>query len=82
MKVLLILLGIVVIGFIIIQLFALKGQRGIEVYPYSTLKEYDDFEIRSYEASLFTAVQMSSQVIIMLPLKVRGLKQSGMRLKR
>lgn len=60
MKLLFILLGIIIIAFLVIQFFALKSQRGIESYPYSLVKKFDDFEIRNYEASLFTAVKMSS----------------------
>ena len=37
----------------------MRGQRNIETYPYVVDKEYDDFEIRSYEASLFTSVQLT-----------------------
>ena len=59
MKILLILLGVLVLAFIIIQLFAMNGQRNIETYPYVVNKKYDAFEIRSYEATLFTSVQLS-----------------------
>jgi hypothetical protein len=59
MKTLLILLGVILLAFIIIQLFAISGKRNIETYPYVVNKKYDAFEIRSYEASLFTSVQLS-----------------------
>ena len=59
MKTLLIILGVILLAFIISQLFALSGQRNIETYPYVVNKKYDAFEIRSYEASLFTSVQLS-----------------------
>ena len=59
MKILLTLLGIIVLAFIIIQLFAINGQRNIETYPSVVNKKYNAFEIRSYEASLFTSVQLS-----------------------
>jgi hypothetical protein len=58
MKILLILLGVIILAFIIIQLFAMNGQRNIETYPYIVNKKYDKFEIRSYEASLFTSVKL------------------------
>jgi hypothetical protein len=58
MKILLILLGVILLAFIIIQLFAMIGQRNIESYPYVVNKKYDTFEIRTYEASLFTSVQL------------------------
>ena len=60
MKILLIFLEVAVAGFIIIQLFAISTQRNIETYPYVVTKKYDKFEIRRYEASLFTSVQLSS----------------------
>ena len=59
MKTLLIILGVILLAFIISQLFALSVQRNIESYPYVVNKKYDAFEIRSYEASLFTSVQLS-----------------------
>jgi len=58
MKIVFIILGIILLAFIIIQYFASRGQSTIETYPYSVDKEYDDFEIRSYEASLFTSVKL------------------------
>ena len=59
MKTLLIILGIIVVAFIVSQVFAYSTQRNIETYPYVVDKEYDDFEIRNYEASLFTSVQLT-----------------------
>ena len=59
MKPLYIILGVILLAFIIIQLFAMSGQRNIETYPYTVNKKYDTFEIRDYEASLFTSVQLS-----------------------
>jgi len=59
MKILLILLGTILFAFIFIQLFAFKSQRNIETYPYVVNKKYDAFEIRSYEACLFTSVQLT-----------------------
>ncbi|MBR9921040.1 MAG: heme-binding protein [Bacteroidetes bacterium] len=60
MKALLIIVGILAVGFLVIQLLAMRGQRNIEMYPYTTIKTYDDFEIRKYEASLFTSVKLPS----------------------
>ncbi|MGK0235969.1 MAG: hypothetical protein ACI9EK_002512, partial [Psychroserpens sp.] len=60
MKILLILLGVILIAFIVIQLFARSGQRNIETYPYVVNKNYDTFEIRSYEATLFTSVKLTT----------------------
>jgi hypothetical protein len=59
MKALVIILGIILLAFLIVQLFAFRSQRNIETYPYVVEKEYDVFEIRSYEASLFTSVQLT-----------------------
>jgi hypothetical protein len=59
MKTLLILLAVVILAFIVVQLYAINGQRNIETYPYVIKKKYNAFEIRSYEATLFTSVQLS-----------------------
>ena len=61
MKILLMILGIILIAFVVIQLFALYSQRNIETYPYVVNKKYDTFEIRSYEATLFTSVKLSTK---------------------
>ena len=60
MKIVFISLGVVLIIFIIVQLFAMRAQYNIETYPYKIVKEYDEFEVRSYEATLFTSVKLSS----------------------
>jgi hypothetical protein len=59
MKTILILVAVVLLAFIIVQLYAINGQRNIETYPYVVNKKYNAFEIRSYEATLFTSVQLS-----------------------
>ena len=59
MKVLFIVLGVILIIFVTIQLFAINGQKNIETYPYIVSKKYDAFEIRNYKATLFTSVQLS-----------------------
>jgi hypothetical protein len=61
MKILFILLGILVIAFVLIQLFAIRSQRNIETYLYIVNKKYDLFEIRSYEATLFTSVKLATK---------------------
>jgi hypothetical protein len=58
MKIISILLGILLIAFIVIQLFALKSQKNIETYAYNITKTYDNFEIRTYESTLFTSVKL------------------------
>jgi hypothetical protein len=36
----------------------MNSQKNIEQYPFKVLKAYDNFEIRNYEATLFTAVKL------------------------
>ncbi|GAB1308656.1 heme-binding protein [Urechidicola sp. KH5] len=60
MKILLILLGVVLIAFVVIQLFAFKSQSNIETYSYVINKKYSTFEIRKYEETLFTSVKLST----------------------
>ena len=59
MKVLLIITGITILAFILTQIYAMSTKKDIETYPYKVLKKYSNFEIRSYEATLFTSVQLS-----------------------
>jgi hypothetical protein len=61
MKIILITLGVLVLGFVIIQVWAMSGQRNIETYPYTVDQEYDNFEVRSYEARLFTSVKLDTK---------------------
>ncbi len=58
MKVLFIILGVLVLGFVGVQLFAMSSQKGIETYPYAVEKTYANFEVRNYEATLFTSVKL------------------------
>ena len=44
-----------------IQLYFIIAQRNIETYPYVVKKKYDQFEIRSYEATLFTSVKLPTK---------------------
>ena len=59
MKVVSIILGIIAVAFIAVQIFALKSQKNIETYSYVVNKEYDQFEVRRYEATLFSSVKLS-----------------------
>ena len=61
MKTLFLLLGVILIAFVVVQLFAMKGQRNIETYPYVVEKKYDLFEIRNYKATLFTTVKLATK---------------------
>jgi len=58
MKILFIACGVILLLFIISQIYAMSIQNGIETYAYKVEKKYDDFEIRRYEASLFTSVEL------------------------
>ena len=58
MKIILIIAGFILMGFVVVQIFAFKSQRNIETYNYIVQKKYDSFEIRTYEKTLFTTVQL------------------------
>jgi hypothetical protein len=60
MKIILIILGILVLGFVIVQIYAMKSQSSIENYPYKIVKSFSKFEIRSYEATLFTSIKLTA----------------------
>jgi hypothetical protein len=61
MKIVIIVLVVTLIAFIILQLYFMREQRNIETYPYVVKKKYDTFEIRNYEATLFTYVKLSTK---------------------
>jgi hypothetical protein len=61
MKIISILFVIILIAVVIVQLYFVFVQRNIETYPYEVKKKYERFEIRSYEATLFTAVKLSTK---------------------
>mgnify|MGYP003978104725 CR=1 FL=1 len=61
MKIIYIIIGILILVFIIIQIWALSIRTGIESYPFTVEKKYDNFEIRNYEASLFTSVKINTK---------------------
>jgi hypothetical protein len=60
MKTVLIIVLVLIIIFAIVQVYAVKSQNGIEKYPYKVIKMYDAFEVRSYEATLFTSVKLTT----------------------
>jgi hypothetical protein len=60
MKIILSIFGIILMLFVISQLFFLNSQRNIETYAFTIIDSYETIEIRQYEASLFTSVQMPS----------------------
>lgn len=61
MKTIMILLAIILIAFTAIQLYFIQAQRNIERYPYVVNKKYKQFEIRTYETTLFTSVKLSTK---------------------
>jgi hypothetical protein len=61
MKIVTIILVVILIAFAFFQLYFIHLQRNIETYPYVVKKRYDQFEIRSYEATLFTSVNLSTK---------------------
>ena len=60
MKIVYILIGILIVLFVGSQLFFMNSQKNIEQYSYEAIKTYDNFEIRKYEATLFTTVNLST----------------------
>lgn len=56
-----IILTVILILFASVQLYLLFGQRNIETYPYEIKKKYGQFEIRTYEATLFTSVKLNTK---------------------
>jgi len=61
MKILIFILVLIIVAFFVSQIFAMRGQKNIETYPYVVEKKYDKFEIRNYEATLFTSVKLSTK---------------------
>lgn len=53
-------LGILLGLFVIFQIYVFWSRSNIESYSYKVVKKYPDFEIRAYEASLFTSVTLST----------------------
>ena len=61
MKIAIIILVVILIMFTFFQLYFIYLQRNIETYPYVVKKKYKQFEIRSYETTLFTSVKLSTK---------------------
>ena len=61
MRIVTIIIVVIVLAFTFLQLYFINAQRNIETYPYVIKKKYKEFEIRSYEATLFTSVQLSTK---------------------
>lgn len=61
MKIIVIILSVLAIGFLAIQYFSMRSQKDIEMYKYKVLQKYDGFEVRMYEPALFTSVQITNE---------------------
>ncbi len=61
MKITMILIAIILTAFTAVQLYLIYGQRTIERYPYVVNKKHKQFEIRTYETTLFTSVKLSTK---------------------
>ena len=61
MRIVKIIIVVIVLAFTFLQLYFIRAQRNIETYPYIVKKKYDRFEIRNYEATLFTSVKLSTK---------------------
>ena len=60
MKIVLIVVIVLIVLFAISQIFAMRSQIGIEKYTYTIEKIYGNFEVRNYEATLFTSVKLET----------------------
>ena len=60
MKIVFIILGILLSLFIVYRVIAQQSVKNIEEYPYELIKTYPGFELRAYEASLFTSVKLNT----------------------
>lgn len=60
MKLLLIIVSVILLLFLGSQLLFYKSSHNIEEYQYVIIKEHQGFEIRKYEASLFTSVDVDT----------------------
>ena len=61
MKIITIIIVTILLLIVFVQGYFILLQRNIETYPYKVKKKYDEFEIRSYEATLFTSVKLSTK---------------------
>ena len=62
MKTFLIILGVLFLLFVGSQIYFYRSSSIIEGYKYSVTKAYEGFEIRQYEASLFTSVKLDTDI--------------------
>ena len=60
MKYVIIAVALLIIVLLVARSYNLKYTTGIETYNYEVVKKYDKFEIRDYEASLFSYVNLNA----------------------
>lgn len=60
MRTVYIILGILLLLFIGFQIYVINSRSEIEKYSYHVSKKYEGFEIRNYNATLFTAVKLTT----------------------
>ena len=60
MKILLVILSVVIVLFLGSQIYLYQGSHKIEAYKYEITTAYSGFEIRKYEASLFTSIELDT----------------------
>lgn len=58
MKTLIVLFGLILVSFLVFQIFSVRTQKNIETYNYVVKKSFDQFEIRTYYSTLFTSVKL------------------------
>ena len=62
MKIFLIILGVIFLLFVGSQIYFYNSSRNIERYKYAVTAVYEGFEVRTYEASLFTSVKLGTDL--------------------
>jgi hypothetical protein len=60
MKTFLIILSVIFLLFVGSQIYFYRSSRNIEGYKYAVMKAYEGFEVRKYDASLFTSVKLDT----------------------
>jgi hypothetical protein len=62
MKTFLIILGVIFFLFVGSQIYSYTSSHNIEGYKYVVTKAYKGFEVRKYEASLFTSIKLDTDL--------------------
>jgi len=58
MKTINILIMVIIVAFILFQLFTIENQKDIESYSYKVEQTFNEFEIRTYKESFFSTVTL------------------------